>query len=56
MKAGLQERDVILKCQGRDMGRVDDLLNLVGNTVKGTKLPLEVWRLQRIVSVEVTIE
>lgn len=55
-KAGLQERDVILRCQGCDVGSVEDLLKIIGNNVKGTKLPVEVWRLQRAVTVEVTLE
>ncbi len=55
-KVGLQERDVILKCQGRDVSSAEDLLQLFGNAAKGTRLTLEVWRLQHIVSLAATIE
>jgi serine protease Do len=55
-KAGLQERDVIRQWQGRDVGGVDDLLQSLGGTAKGAKISLGVWRLQRTVSVDVTIE
>ncbi|MBI5383543.1 MAG: PDZ domain-containing protein [Verrucomicrobia bacterium] len=55
-KAGLKEGDVILKCRGVEVRSVDGLLTAFSGAAKGTKVILEVWRLQEHVSVEVSVE
>jgi hypothetical protein len=55
-KAALKEGDVILKCQGRAIGATDDLFKAVNGAPKGSRLALDIWRLQQQVSVDVTVE
>jgi len=55
-KTGLKQGDVILKCQGRDISSIDDLFKSFGNPVKGTKITLDIWRLQQHVNVDITIQ
>jgi serine protease Do len=43
-KAGLEPGDVILKMDGKDVGRSADLPPMVSSLKPGTKVTLEVWR------------
>jgi S1-C subfamily serine protease len=55
-RAGLKKGDVILKCRDREVGGMDDLFEALGSAARGTKVPLDVWRLQQHCSVEVSVE
>lgn len=54
-KAGLKQDDVILKCQGRDIDSVADLLMIIKGPPRSI-LAMDVWRLQQRVSVNVPVE
>ena len=54
--AGLKEGDVILKCYGQETNSMDDLFKAFCDTAKGTKVTLDIWRLQQQESIEVVIE
>ena len=43
-KAGVQDGDIILKFDGRDIERSGDLPRIVGNTKPGTDVTMQVWR------------
>jgi S1-C subfamily serine protease len=55
-KFGLKEGDVILKCQTRDISTIDDVFKIVNSAAKGTQLTMDIWRLQRHISVTITAE
>jgi hypothetical protein len=55
-RAGLKKGDVILKCRDREVGGMDDLFEALGSAARGTRVPLDVWRLQQHCSVEVSVE
>jgi hypothetical protein len=55
-RAGLKKGDVILRCRDREVGGMDDLFEALGSAARGTKAPLDVWRLQQHCSVEVSVE
>jgi len=54
--ARLKEGDVIFKCQGQEITSMDDLFKIFGGTAKGTKVTLDIWRLQQQESVGVVVE
>ena len=53
---GLKEGDEILKCQDKEINGMDDLFSVFGDTTMGTKVTLDIWRLQQQKSIEVVIE
>jgi hypothetical protein len=55
-KGGLKEGDVILRGHGQEISSLDDLFKVMGSTAKGTKVTLDLWRLQRPASAEVKVE
>ena len=54
--AGLKKDDVILKCGDHEINNVDNLFKVFSGFAKGTKVTLEIWRLQQNISVEVSIK
>ncbi|MCX7009062.1 MAG: PDZ domain-containing protein, partial [Kiritimatiellaeota bacterium] len=52
-KAGLKERDVILKCAGRSADTVKQLLRVWNAAAKGDKLKLEIWRDQKAATLDI---
>jgi hypothetical protein len=55
-KAGLKERDVILKCAGRSADTVKQLLRVWSTAAKGDRLKFEIWRDQKAASVEIATD
>ncbi len=55
-KAGLKERDVILKCAGRPADTVQQFLRIWNRTAKGDRLKLDIWREQKTASLEITVD
>ncbi len=55
-KAGIEGGDVILKFGGRPVERLSDLPRAVGDTKPGTRVPVEIWRLGKPMTVQVTVE
>ncbi len=54
--AGLKKDDVILKCGDQEINNVDNLFKVFSGFAKGTKVTLGIWRLQKNISVEVSIK
>jgi hypothetical protein len=54
--AGLKKDDVILKCGDQEIDNVDNFFKVFSGFAKGTKVTLEIWRLQQNISVEVSIK
>jgi membrane-associated protease RseP (regulator of RpoE activity) len=53
---GLKEGDVILKCQDQEIDNMNNLVKIFSDITKGTKVMLDIWRLQQQESIEVVIE
>jgi len=54
-EAGVQPGDVILKFNGKDIAHWTDLPRLVGVTKPGTRVPMEVWRKGKTVTLSVKV-
>lgn len=54
-KAGLKPGDIVLKFDGKDVGRPNDLPALVAATKPGTKTEIEVWRKDGRKTLSVTV-
>ncbi len=54
--AGLKKDDIILKCEDQEINNVDNLFKVFSSIAKGTKVTLEIWRLQRNISIYVSIK
>jgi serine protease Do len=54
-EAGVQPGDVILKFNGHDITHWTDLPRLVGITKPGTRVPMEVWRKGKVVTLSVKV-
>src|SRR3546814_3124756 len=53
--AGVQSGDVILKFNGKDITHWTDLPRMVGVTKPGTRVPMEVWRKGKVVTLSVKV-
>jgi serine protease Do len=53
--AGLQEGDVILKFNNNEIFRMTDLPRVVAESDVGSKAVVEVWRKNKLISIEVTL-
>ena len=54
-KAGLKEDDIVLKVNGRDVTPEQTLSYLVANVKPGTRIPIEILREGKLMTVQVTV-
>lgn len=53
-KAGIQQNDLILECNGQKIKNSDHLIMLIGQTIPGKKIVLRVARGEKMLDVEIT--
>jgi serine protease Do len=53
--AGVEPGDVILKFNGKDIARWTDLPRMVGTTKPGTRVPMQVWRKGKAITLSVKV-
>jgi serine protease Do len=54
-KAGIEAGDVILKFDGKSIDRSSELRRMAGNARPGTRVPVELWRKGKTLTVQVTL-